>query len=657
MTVPDAGTTMDLPGGFTSIANLLDEKITAGSFVDIIGIVVDFQKPIPTKGTGTSQDPVVDGAAIRNYKATIRLFDFSGMEEYKDIEFNLFRPENEMPDVGSGDIVAIYRAKPASRPLMLSKQDASRKPALKDEKYMSWLFHNVDKSFIPDVEQFNIQATRSLNVKNKLCELKDAKDGTFHDIIAQVVQEPHDYGDKIRLYVSDYTENSGFFNYMRTGQPGDNSRDGDPYGYTSGKASTSSNWNGPLGKKSLQVTCWEPHATVIRKRVKNGSWVHLLNVQFKFGSNCQNLEGYLRQDQNAFHNKIYVDVLDPSEQSDYIHPSLKNAIRRKRDCEKEEKAQRKGLQSTQATSKKRSKADQPEDKRPNAKQRRAMQRAQAAEKAKQGEAPIEVHLNSQVVAEHPEQAIVPVSVILEPTKYETTYQGAPLLLDLPFNCAKYRTNVRVIDFYPNRLQDFARPRRKQTEYDVLSDYSGEESESESKTKGCTLDSHMSSSDQVWEWHFALRLQDATAVANDPKSRKENSFWVVVRNMDAQLLTNLDACDLRVSPDELAQLREKMFILWGDLEEKKTKELANKSKKQKGTVGKKMANDRPLDSSDNEGPGAPSKETEAISNRPFACCIYQYGIRVKESNPDKANAGESKRWKRMFGLFGTKICYK
>ncbi|KZL83386.1 telomere-binding alpha subunit central domain-containing protein [Colletotrichum incanum] len=675
MALPDAGTVMDLPQGFTSIANLLDEKVEANSLVNIIGIAVDFQKPIPTKGA--------------DHKATIRLFDFSVSGEYRDIEMVLFRPETAMPDVGAGDIVAVYQAKcqryrsnpmslitnhstaihvypaakippspaqAASCPLMLSTKDSGHKPAPKDEQYMSWLFYNIDKSYIPDVEQFNIQATRSLNVKNKLCELKDAKDGTFHDIIVQVVQEPHDYGDKIRLYVSDYTENSGFFNYMRTGQAGENSRDGDPYGYTSGKASTSSNWNGPFGKKSLQVTCWEPHATVIRQRVHIGSWVHLLNIQFKFGSNGQNLEGYLRQDQNAFPNKVYVDVLDPSEDPEHMHPSMKNAIRRKRDCEKEEKAERKGLQSTQATSKKRPAADQPEDKRLNSKQRRAMQRAQAEEKAKQDEAPAEANLNKQVVAEHPEQATVPVSVILEPAKYETTYQGAPFLLDLPFNCAKYRTNVRVIDFHPNRLQDFARA-RKQTEYDVLSDYSGVESESEEE-EGGTLDGYVKTSDRIWEWRFALRLQDVTAVAKNPKNRKENSFWVVVGNMDAQLLTNMDACDLRVNPNELARLREKMFILWGDLEEKKTKELANKSKKQKATAGKKMASDRPPDSSDNEGPNGPSKkEAEAISNRPFTCCIHQYGIRVKESNPDKANAGEGKRWKRMFGLIGTKICQK
>ncbi|KAK2000357.1 telomere-binding alpha subunit central domain-containing protein [Colletotrichum falcatum] len=593
-----------------------------------------------------------------------------------------------MPNVGPGDIVVVYNARyqchssqfsfitnhstaihvypadkippspaqPASCPLTFSQRDSKHRPVPIAEKYVSWLFHHIDKDCIPDVEQFEIQAAQSLNVKNKLCELKDVKDGTFHDIIVQVVDEFYDFGDKIRLYVSDYTENSGFFNHVRTGQTSGSSRDGDPYGYTTAKDSnTSSIWNGPFGKRTLQVTCWDPHATAIRNRVKNGSWVHLLNVQFKFGSNGMNLEGYLREDMNPIrNNKVSVDVFDLSEGPEYTHQSLKNAIRRKREYEKDEKALRKDLQSTQKKNKKRTAPGQPEDKYLNSKQRRAAQRAHVEAKAQQDVAPVDASLNMQVVAEHPEQAITPVSDLLKLAKYETTNQGASFCLELPFNCARYRTNVRVIDFYPNRLQDFARARKRQTEYDVLSDYSGEESESGEEDNG-TLDGFVTKGDLRWEWRFALRLQGVMTMHKDSKSRKDNSFWAVVGNMDAQLLTGMDACDLRASPEELAQLRERMFILWGDLEEKKSKELANKRNKQKAN-GRNMKGDRPPDSSDNEGPSGPSKETEAISNRPFTCCIHQYGIQVKESNPAKANAGGGNRWMRMFGLFGTKICY-
>ncbi|EFQ28133.1 telomere-binding alpha subunit central domain-containing protein [Colletotrichum graminicola M1.001] len=595
-----------------------------------------------------------------------------------------------MPDVGLRDIVVVYKAKrqrsdpfslitnhrtvvhvypaakippspgqPASCPLRFPRPHSNHPTAPKAEQYVSWLFHHVNKDYIPDPEEFEIHKIQSLNVKNKFCELKDAKDGTFHDIIAQVVQEYYDYGDKIRLYVSDYTENSGFFNHMRTGQTSARSKDGDPYGYITTKDSKSSIWNGPFGKRTLQVTCYEPHATVIRHRVKNGSWVHLLNVQFKYGSNGSNLEGYLREDLNAFRNKkISVDVLDVTEDPEHISPSLKNAIRRKRDYEKEEKALRKDLQSTQTNSKKRPAPGQPEGKSLNSKQKRAAQRAHVNGKAKQDVAPVDAGLNTQVIAEHPGQPITPVSDLLEPVKYETTHQGAPLSFDLPFNCARYRINARVVDFYPNRLQDFARACKQRSEYEALSDYSGEESESEEEEEEeqGTLNGFASKGDQRWEWRFALHLQGVATVPENSKSRKDDSLWVVVTNLDAQLLTDMEACDLRASPEKLAQLRERMFILWGDLEEKKSKKLAEQRKKQKAKVGKKMTGDRPPDSSDNEAPSGPLKKAETISNRPFTCCIHQYGIQVKEPNPGEANAGEGRRWKRMFGLFGTKICY-
>ena len=44
----------------------------------------------------------------------------------------------------------------------------------------------------------------------------------------------------------------------------------------------------------------------------------------------------------------------------------------------------------------------------------------------------------------------------------------------------------------------------------------------------------------------------------------------------------------------------------------------------------------------------------IHNKAFTCCIKQYGVRVDEKDPNKANAGEGKRWERKFGLFGVLI---
>lgn len=43
-----------------------------------------------------------------------------------------------------------------------------------------------------------------------------------------------------------------------------------------------------------------------------------------------------------------------------------------------------------------------------------------------------------------------------------------------------------------------------------------------------------------------------------------------------------------------------------------------------------------------------------NNKPFTCCIKQYGVKENEEDPLKADAGDGQRWQRVFGLFGTSI---
>jgi hypothetical protein len=110
-------------------------------------------------------------------------------------------------------------------------------------------------------------------------------------------------------------------------------------------------------------------------------------------------------------------------------------------------------------------------------------------------------------------------------------------VELPFVCAKYRTAVRVVDFYPRRLEDFARARRK-SEYDVLSDVSSGSSDEDDGSAGEPDSSLSSGGTRCWEWRFALRLEDANKDITGPRK----SLWVAVNNQDAQLLTGLDACE-------------------------------------------------------------------------------------------------------------------
>lgn len=227
----------------------------------------------------------------------------------------------------------------------------SRSPDTMENEYVLWLFDRIDKSSIPDQQQFSARVEQSLNIKEKFSLLKDVKDHKFADLIVQVVKEPFDLGDKVCLWVSDYTENASFFNRIHDSADWTNgwpSRDGDPYGYTNKFSKKSaplaeeehSKWIGPYGKKSIQITCWEPHVNFIREHIGEGDWVRLRNVQIGYGHNATNIEGFLRQDRSC-PNRVCVDILDPQADRETVDPRLIDAIQRKWDLEKDEKHCRK----------------------------------------------------------------------------------------------------------------------------------------------------------------------------------------------------------------------------------------------------------------------------------------------------------------------------
>ncbi len=245
---------------------------------------------------------------------------------------------------------------------------------------MSWLFHHASKAdILPTEETFQLRAASSINVKQKFALLKDLSSNSFHDLTVQIVRDPYEHGDKMTLWASDYTENAAFFNHSFT-EGGAHRRDDDPYGYTS-KYSTGtgqSDWPGPFGRMSMQITCYEPHASIIRHEVRAGSWVFLYNVQIKFGTNGNNLEGYLREDRNAFQPKIQVDVADVRDKEN-IDKRIIDALARKREYEKVMKKQVKEHKA-EAVGQKRKAPPEEEPPKQNAKSRRNKKRKSLQEK-------------------------------------------------------------------------------------------------------------------------------------------------------------------------------------------------------------------------------------------------------------------------------------
>ncbi|KAI1754597.1 hypothetical protein F4782DRAFT_493135 [Xylaria castorea] len=658
----------DLPSGYTSVDDILAGNVPIGKLVNVMGLVKDYQVPIPTNGT--------------DHKCTITIYDKSiELDDALGLAVSIFRSLKEMPNPTAGDVVVINSAKvqsyrekislftnrktsihiysaseiprpPLSAVGALQPPHDKRPPGEKEHEYVSWLYHYTDKESVPDVATFQKQVDQSGRTKDKFCTLEHVIDGKFCDVIANVVKAPFDETEKTTLWVSDYTENDSFHKFSWDGAKQLGERDGDSYGYLDTDIRAATNWAGPFGRRSIQVTCFEPHASHVNSEVQLDQWIRIRNLRIKFGSNGLNLEGVLHEDRDF--SRQQVDILRWNN-SEECGPRLKEAIRRKMDYEKLKKKQIKRLyadESEESAGTKR-KAENSDESKINSKMRRKESRKITKNKVEEQDRRAEerLGLNDLIKCESQEQPLTPLPSIIEPVSWKTTVEREEVTLTLPFACAKYRTNVRVVDFRPRKLENFA-TWRKSTEYDVLSDYSCD-SDSESDDDHGSAARHPGK--KIWEWRFALQLEDG-----DPKSKEKDRFWAVIDNIEAQQLTGMDACDLREDPDALNALREQLFKLWGNLEEAKLQEQQHQITNQRRIAANQPPPSSPMNNNvepSRQGiSGAESKNQSGIkiSNKPFACCIRQYGARVREPDPLRADAGEHHRWVRVFGLFGTKI---
>ncbi|KAF2999939.1 hypothetical protein E8E14_000183 [Neopestalotiopsis sp. 37M] len=662
-----------LPEGIVSIRDILDGvrgQENHINLVSVIGMVTSFRAPIPTRGS--------------DWKSCLTLVDRSTEDSFTSIDFNIFRPENEHPQVGAGDVVLVTRAKvdkwrgtclctesgksteiivfpaaaiprPPNTALFAQKKTrakTSRTPTHAECEYVSWMFHSSNKTTLPTSEDFQRETERSLKVKDKFGLLKDVQDGRFYDLVVQIVKQPYDVYERTTIWITDYTEHKDFFNFAWDGNDMPGGQDGDPFGYIHARTvEESRSWPGPFGKRTMQVSCFEPHASYIRQNIKAGDWVRLKNLQTKFGRNGNNMEGFLREDRNSFSGRKTVEILDLH--ADPPDELLKEAVRRKRDYEKTVKQQKKKFAANNGNSNNsKRKADQQEDDtKPNAKQRRNAKRAAKNKQLVEAENKREgmLGLNELIKSASLDEPVFPLSTILERVSLTTGIDGEQVEMTLPFTNAKYRAHVRVVDYRPRKLHNFA-AWRKVTEYDMLDDGESDPDSGDEDDMGMAAYAGRKS----WEWRFALQLEEA-----GPNAGKDGAppkrLWAVVNNSEAQFLTNMDACDLLANPEELSQLSEQLFKLWGNLQEYKEQE----SKAQSQSRKRLAANQAPPDSSDDESEprrhnDAPNQVASGISNKPFACCLRQYGIEVSESDPRKCNAGNGKRYERMFGLFGTRI---
>ncbi|KAM0345195.1 hypothetical protein ACHAPU_006831 [Fusarium lateritium] len=670
--------TSTLPN-YATTRDILDGKYRPHTIVNVFGIVVDFRAPIPTRK--------------EDWKCQLRLYD-SSVEDDDSVALNIFRPKDDMPKVGRGDAVllrsvkvqrygsdvcslltcyaskiSVYEASKIPKPpreascaLYPRASPKDTPPGDKENGHVSQLYHKINKDRVPNEEEFEVMVIASANVRNKFSLLQDLKDGQFCDIITQIVRPPHDAGDKMTLWVSDYTENPGFYKFSIGIDGSSLGRDGDPYGYTDKfmGETPSSTWPGPYGQRCLQITCWEPHATMIRESEMGPlTWVSIKNLQIKIGRNGTNLEGFLREDRGAVGIKIGIRSIDPGHDSENFDPRANEALQRKREYERLRKGQIKEIKEASIAGQKRKNGveNMSEQKKQNAKNKRSEKRKNKNNnnnnnnnkrdhddgQAEHGTIHV-ADLNTRVKCENQDKPTSLLSEIKALVQHGTTIEGESVKIHLPFVNLNHRANVRVVDFAPSDLKDFAYP-KKESEYDDLSDDGGESVSNSGSEDEDEQSSQMTMGGftkvRNWEWRFFLELEDATV----PAKQKKEKLWVAVDNQAAQCLLGLDASNLRHDKKALVALRERLFQLWGNLEERKT--AAQEAARQ----GKPPAD------SDDEGQqqsvtAKPGKMP--LSNRPFSCCIQQYGIKVAERDPSRANAGDGKRWQRMYRLFGSMI---
>lgn len=135
---------------------------------------------------------------------------------------------------------------------------------------------------------------------------------------------------------------------------------------------------------------------------------------------------------------------------------------------------------------------------------------------------------------HPDKTPVHLREILKDIS-RISVPASALEITLPFKNVKYRANVRVVNYWPHKLEDFAVGRRA-SEFDVLSDFSGGESTDNEEEMRQFRRGKGFGGDKTWQWRFALQVANAGKKVTDPKE----CMWLIVENEPAQMLLNMDA---------------------------------------------------------------------------------------------------------------------
>ncbi|KAF3385062.1 Protection of telomeres protein 1 [Penicillium rolfsii] len=445
------------------------------------------------------------------------------------------------------------------------------------------------------VVQASMTTTSPPNRGLPLQLIQDVRPGPFIQIMGQVVRMSTHDSEKCMMHLTDYTSNESLADIRKDGED-EMGTEGDAYDYLARKRK---NWPGPWGKMTIQVILWEPHATFAREHVKEGQIVLLTYTRIKPGS-YSGLEAIVHQDKR-FPDKIHIQLISNDDDR------AQELMERRKEYWKIH-----GKPS--------------DDQKKTARKKKNEQKKKKQEKTEEGQKPLSLPApgktnNPHIKARSYNAPPRSIDYILSGESHINTIPGG-ISYQLPFQNVCYQSQVRVVDFFPPKLEDFAVqvPMKFMFARDDGHDPTGTPS-------------------MEWEWRFCLLVEGTEPLSSNQVRAQMKLF---VTGGEAVHLLNLDPADLRHHRTRLEQLREKLFILWGNLEELKQQHAAT---------------------TDTDEYWAPTKS----SSLPFRCCIKEYGVPCTHPLDPDAMALDGPGggrpgcavfdcfgWERRFALFGTTI---
>ncbi|KAJ5690591.1 hypothetical protein N7462_004983 [Penicillium macrosclerotiorum] len=423
--------------------------------------------------------------------------------------------------------------------------------------------------------------------------IEDLQPGQLTQLLGQVVKINTYNSDRCIIYLTDYTTNPALIDIKKDDE--DIGSEGDTYDYLSRKKK---DWPGPWGQMSIQVTLWEPHANFARERLKGDELVLITYSHVKPGRG-NGIEAAVHEDKR-YPEKVHIRIIS----NDYNDRSRALTERRKEYWKIHGKP---SMDPKKAEKKKKN------------------QQRKKEEKVEEGQNKISVtksrtKTNENIKTRSYDVPVRSVNDILSGESHVNTLPGG-ISYQLPFQNVCYRLQARVVDYFPPNLEDFA----VQVPMDSI-------------VTGHDDENAPSAQRMEWEWRFCLLVEGTDPVISKNQARAQMKLFVT--GAEGVHLLSLDPADLRVHPRRLAELREKLFILWGDLEERKRDHDATQA---------------------NRSIWVPPKP----SSLPFICCIKEYGVRCSHSrDPDAMQVDGAKEelcmlpdcfgWERRFAMFGTTI---